>query len=179
MNRIALVGFMGAGKTSVGEILAEKLGWRFCDQDQELERKTGATISQLFAKGQEYFRDLESQLLSQCLKEEKLVLATGGGVVTRKENLELLLSHCTVVYLQVPVELLWERTGGESGASQRPLLKDGFANFCRLFQEREPSYLQAQIQVDGTGEPQEIAQKIIAGWRDGRGEHNQTGAGEK
>jgi shikimate kinase len=166
LNRIALVGFMGAGKTTVGRTLAAKLGWSFLDQDQELEKETGGSIGELFAEGEEHFRILEGSILSELLTCDNLVLATGGGVVGRQENLELLLSRSTVVYLKVPVELLWERTGGEAGARLRPLLKDGYAQFCALFKAREPSYCRAQIIVDGRGQPEEVAQKIMVAWRD-------------
>jgi shikimate kinase len=94
-------------------------------------------------------------------------LATGGGAAAREENLELLLAQAFVVYLEAPVELLWSRCGGQRGESLRPLMREGFAHFRALFQGREASYRSAHLVVDGTGEPEEIARRIIAGWRNG------------
>ena len=162
------MGFMGAGKTTVGQILAEELGWQFLDLDHQIEQEAASTVSQLFAKGEEHFRAIESKVLARVLTQEPLVLATGGGVVAEPKNLELLLSRAKVVYLKVPLEVLWQRTGGEEGAGVRPLLAGGFAQFSHRFATREESYLKAQLVVDATGEPHEVAQQIIAsmeGWQ--------------
>ena len=173
MNRIALVGFMGAGKTTVGKLLAEKLRWCFFDSDEEMEKRTGSTVSELLSKDPEGFRRLEAETIRELLAEEQMVLATGGGAVTRRETLELLLLKATVVYLEVPLEVLWERTGKEAGAAVRPLLKEGFAKFRALFQEREARYKRAHLRLDGREKPEVLAEKIIAGRRDGSG-HNQA-----
>ena len=174
MNRIALVGFMGAGKTTVGKLLAEKLRWCFFDSDEEMEKRTGSTVSELLSKDPEGFRRLEAETIRELLAEEQMVLATGGGAVTRRETLELLLSKATVVYLEVPLEVLWERTGKEEGAAVRPLLKDGFAKFQELFCQRESSYKRAHLHIDGREEPEAIVERIIAGRRNGSGGHNQA-----
>lgn len=173
MNRIALVGFMGAGKSTVGRLLAAKLRWRFFDSDDEIERRTGCTVSQLLTEDLENFRKLEAQTIRELLAEDNIVLATGGGAVTRQETLELLLAETLVVYLEVPLEVLWERTGKEAGAAVRPLLKEGFAKFRALFQEREARYKRAHLRLDGREKPEVLAEKIIAGRRDGSG-HNQA-----
>ncbi|HOB21816.1 MAG TPA: shikimate kinase, partial [Bacillota bacterium] len=79
MNRIALVGFMGAGKTTVGKLLAEKLRWCFFDSDEEMEKRTGSTVSELLSKDPEGFRRLEAETIRELLTEEQMVLATEEG----------------------------------------------------------------------------------------------------
>lgn len=175
MKRIALVGYMGAGKTTVGELVAQELGWEFCDLDQKIQQQTKTSIAELFAKGEEYFRAFEAEALKAALEKEPLVLATGGGVVERSDNLKLLLAKATVVYLKVPVAILWQRTGGE-GAEVRPLLQAGFPQFAARFKKREPNYQAAHWHLDGREDPKQLAQRIVVAWRDGSG-HNQTKPG--
>ncbi|MGB3729646.1 MAG: shikimate kinase, partial [Thermodesulfobacteriota bacterium] len=86
-KNIFLVGFMGAGKSTVGKILADKIGYGYYDADKFIEEQAGTTITQIFAEhGEPYFRDLESESLETLAAKEKLVVATGGGVVQRDKN---------------------------------------------------------------------------------------------
>lgn len=148
---IVLVGMMGAGKTTVGREYARRHGLRFIDCDHEIENRTGVKVATIFEiEGEQGFRKRESQLLSELLAEPGLVMATGGGVVLDAANRALLCgSHATVVYLNVPPRVLWERTRHDRG---RPLLQvpNPRARIEELYRARDPLYREvADIVVDG------------------------------
>jgi shikimate kinase len=149
--RIYLTGFMGSGKSTVGKILAEKLGSPFIDLDQELEYKTNQSITSIFEQqGETSFRDLEKSTLELFLMDP-FVMATGGG--TFIHNRDWMLNHGTVVYLDVPFEKLVTRVGADP---KRPL----WSNARKLYDERIEHYSQAHHLVDGTEDPEKIADKI-------------------
>lgn len=124
MNHIILIGFMGAGKTTIGKRLAETAGMRFADTDQLIEEQAGRAISDIFAReGETYFRDLETRLLYRLQEEEEpAVIAVGGGLPVREKNRELLRKLGTVVYLKAEVETLVNRLSGDTS---RPKLQGG------------------------------------------------------
>lgn len=146
---IALVGFMGCGKTSVGKILAGRLGLGLLDLDEEIERHEGQTVSQLFAiRGEAWFRQRENEALDRCSKAANLVVACGGGIVEHATNSSLLSESFTTVWLNVPLRELLRRLEGERAG--RPLLSGG--DWMRaaesLYSAREESYRQvASIEV--------------------------------
>lgn len=146
---IFLVGLMGAGKTSVGRLLAKDLRMTFVDCDHEIEKRTGVTVSVIFEiEGEEGFRRRESTLLHELVRAPNVVLATGGGVVLRQENREALARHGFVVYLRASVDELWQRTRHDRS---RPLLRteDPRARLAELFEQRDPLYREvADITVD-------------------------------
>jgi shikimate kinase len=150
--RIYLTGFMGAGKTTVGRMLAQKLNCDFYDLDQEIEREAGKQIPEIFHSGGESgFRSIESAKL-RALLPESAVIATGGGCFI--ENCEWMLNHGVVVYLKVPFEQLVRRIGADP---TRPLWK----NAATLFQQREPSYCKAHFTVDANASPEAVVQQIV------------------
>lgn len=121
MCNIFLIGPMGAGKTTIGRLLAKAMGRKFYDSDREIERRTGVKIPLIFEyEGEEGFRRREHEVLADLVKLSEIVLATGGGVVLREDNRELLRQHGFVVYLKCAVEKQWERIARDD---QRPLLK--------------------------------------------------------
>lgn len=124
MNHIILIGFMGAGKTTIGKRLAKAGNLRFVDTDQMIEEQTGRIISDIFAEdGEEYFRNLETDLLVQLKNaEERLVIAVGGGLPVREINRTYLKELGTVVYLNASVDVLVKRLRGDTG---RPKLQGG------------------------------------------------------
>jgi shikimate kinase len=148
-RNIFLVGLMGAGKTSVGRLLAKDLHMTFVDCDQEIEKRTGVSVSVIFEiEGEEGFRRRESTLLRELVQTEDVVLATGGGVVLRAENREALVRHGFVVYLKATVDELWQRTRHDRN---RPLLRtpDPHARLAELFAQRDPLYREvADITVE-------------------------------
>ena len=145
---IALVGFMGAGKSTLGRRLASTLQLPFWDLDEEVERGSGKTIPELFrGDGEESFRRLESDLLEVLLQKGPAVIALGGGVLGRRENLEAVLRHSHLIYLRLP----WPRLSAELDRLRggRPMLQERSPLEVReLFEQREPFYLQAHLTVD-------------------------------
>jgi shikimate kinase len=148
-GNIFLVGLMGAGKTSVGKLLAKRLGKAFYDCDQELERATGVKIPVIFEiEGEAGFRAREARMLAELASRRDIVLATGGGAVLSADNRKLLAGNGVVVYLRAVVADLWQRTRHDRN---RPLLKtaEPRAKLEQLFAERDPLYRSvADIIVD-------------------------------
>ena len=139
---IFLVGPMGAGKSTVGKLLAEKLHYHFVDSDHEIEARTGATIPMIFdIEGESGFRSREANVIDELSQRTEVVLATGGGVVETETNRQHLRSRGFVVYLKSPVESLIQRTKHDRN---RPLLQtDNPAQVLRdLMERREPWYME-------------------------------------
>jgi shikimate kinase len=148
-ENIFLVGLMGAGKTSVGKLLAQRLGKDFYDSDHEIEAATGVKIALIFEiEGESGFRARESKMLVELANRENVLIATGGGAVLSASNRKILADRGIVVYLRAAPVDLWRRTRHDK---HRPLLKteDRMARFEQLFAERDPLYLEiADIIVD-------------------------------
>lgn len=139
---IFLVGPMGAGKSTVGKFLAEKLHYQFVDSDHEIEAKTGATIPMIFdIEGETGFRAREADMIDELSQKQEVVLATGGGAVETESNRQNLRSRGFVVYLKSPVESLIQRTRHDRN---RPLLQtENPAQVLRdLMERREPWYIE-------------------------------------
>lgn len=148
-ENIFLVGLMGAGKTSVGKVLARRFNKTFYDSDHEIERSTGVKIPVIFEiEGESGFRDRESKLLEELVRRKNIVLATGGGAVLSAQNRRLLAGHGTVIYLRAAVGDLWQRTRHDKN---RPLLQtaDPPGKLQELFEQRDPLYREiADIIID-------------------------------
>ena len=163
MKRIVLMGFMGAGKTTIGKALAEKLSWDFIDTDAEIEKEQGRKISEIFeTEGEQAFRDMETRLLKKLEKsEERFVLSIGGGMPVRAENRELLRQIGTVVYLKATKEELVRRLSGDAS---RPLLQGGALEekVAALMAARESIYVETahqEVVTDGKS-VKELIEKI-------------------
>ena len=142
---------MGAGKTSVGRLLAKRFGKTFYDCDQEIERRTGVKIPVIFEiEGEAGFRAREEHVLRELAALTDIVLATGGGAVLREENRQALKQNGTVVYLRASLDDLWQRTRHDRN---RPLLQtaDPRAKLEQLFAERDPLYREVASLVMDTG----------------------------
>jgi shikimate kinase len=148
-GNIFLVGLMGAGKTTVGKVLARRLGKAFYDCDHEIERATGVKVPVIFdIEGEAGFRAREARTLADLVVRPDIVLATGGGAVLSDANRKLLAGHGIVVYLRAAADDLWARTRHDKN---RPLLKtpDPLARLKALYEERDPLYRAvADIVVD-------------------------------
>lgn len=148
---VFLVGLMGAGKTSVGKLLARRMGKTFVDSDQEIERITGVRIPLIFEiEGEAGFRARETRILAELSARSNIVLATGGGSVLCEQNRRLLSQRGVVVYLRAAPTDLWQRTRQDRN---RPLLHtaDPFARLSELFTERDPLYRAIAHVVIDTG----------------------------
>lgn len=141
-SRIVLIGFMGAGKSTVGRLLAARLGWEFVDTDLAVEQKHGCSIAELFAReGEDRFRQRESVQLARALGQHQAVIAVGGGAPESLTN-RLLLEQTpstTVIFLDAPFPVLFDRCVLQEGAATRPVLQDAEAAE-RRFQARMPLY---------------------------------------
>jgi shikimate kinase len=152
-KNIYLVGLMGAGKSTVGKLLARKLDRRFIDADAFIEERCGVKIPVIFEmEGEAGFRKREAQAIKEVVQEESIVLATGGGAVILPENRALLSSRGTVIYLHAGATELWHRTKGGEG---RPLLQTGDARQTleNLYRVRDPLYREIADHVIETGKP--------------------------
>ncbi len=159
---IFLIGFMGTGKTTVGEKLASLTGMEFCDLDKMIEQATQLSISEIFKQKSElWFRELESKLLVETVNSTNIVVATGGGVVLNPTNRDIMKSKGIVVALTASLETLWKRLKNNS---ERPLLKGDCPrkNLERLYLERASLYHVSDfiIKVDEKT-PLQIAEEII------------------
>jgi shikimate kinase len=162
-RRIVLVGLPGAGKSSAGRLLAERLGWRFADLDAEIERRAQRSVAEIFrVEGEARFRAWEAECTEALAGAERLVLAPGGGWVTDPGNWQRLGTDGTLsVWLQVPVEAVLERLAGERAI--RPLLHvpDPAAAVSRLLRERQALYARADLHLSTHGRtPAEVAWEI-------------------
>ena len=148
---IFLVGLMGAGKTSVGKLLARRLGKTFLDCDHEIERATGVRIPLIFEiEGEEGFRARECRMLGELVQRQDIVLATGGGAVLSPQNRSALAHHGSVVYLRASPHDLWQRTRHDR---MRPLLQtpNPLGKLTELFNDRDPLYREIAHLVIDTG----------------------------
>lgn len=148
-HSIYFVGLMGAGKTTVGRNLARRRKADFIDLDHEIEARTGVRVPMIFEiEGEGGFRDRESRLLAEVASQNNLIVATGGGIVLKKENRELLKNSGTVIYLNVGPKVLYERTRRDNN---RPLLQvaDPLKKLEELYVLRDPLYREvADIVID-------------------------------
>ena len=136
---LAITGFMGTGKSAVGKLVAQKLGWQFFDIDAIIEEETGIKISEIFAKkGEPYFRELETRAVKLLAVLDKAVISCGGGIVLKAENMDELEKNGRVVCLTASPEKILQRTKG----STRPLLavKDPLSKIKELLESREQYY---------------------------------------
>jgi shikimate kinase len=169
IRRIVLIGFMGAGKSTTGALLARTLGWRFVDSDQAVESRTGRSIAQIFAEdGEDYFRSLEAEAIRNHARSENLVLALGGGAIeseaTRQvlDSLSEVLSQTRIVFLDAPLEVMVSRCMAQPGAAERPVLADR-ERLAERFSHRLPHYRRAHLTVaTAMLEPGEVVERILS-----------------
>jgi shikimate kinase len=165
-HNIALVGFMGVGKSTVGQILAGMLDFEFIDTDRVIETREGRRISEIFSQeGETRFRDLETGLIREYEIQQGLILSTGGGLVVRPENLASLQTHALIVCLWASPAVIYERVRYQG---HRPLLHtpDPQARIAELLEQRKPAYQQSDILVGvDFRSPQETAQYITNSFR--------------
>jgi shikimate kinase len=161
---IVLTGFMGAGKTTVGALLAERLGWTFADSDHVVEARVGMTVAEIFERGGEAeFRRMEADAVRETAGREHVVLALGGGALESSATREFLaaLPQVRIVFLEAPLETLVGRCAGQPDAPVRPILRDRQGLAAR-WQARQPLYREAHL-IAGTADrtPAEVTDHIV------------------
>jgi shikimate kinase len=155
---VVLVGFMGSGKSTVGRILARKLGWGFVDMDERIEERTGRRVAEIFrAEGEAAFRREELAVALELQRAARRVIATGGGAFAQPATREALRASAFTVWLAGDFETLVERVPADGS---RPLAADRDI-MRRLFGERESFYRSADLTVDATDAPEAIAGRIV------------------
>ena len=164
---VALVGMMGAGKTSIGRRLSTRLEVPFADADHEIETAAGMAVSEIFAKyGEPEFRRLERSVIARLLHDPPQVLATGGGAYMDETTRAAMRDHAFTIWLKAPVEILLGRVRKRHGHEQnRPLLAndDMRGTLEKLLEKREPVYALADMVLESADEPHAVLlDKIIA-----------------
>jgi shikimate kinase len=162
-KNIVLTGFMGAGKTAVGKEVSERLGMPLVEMDEEIEKKAGMRISEIFERfGEGRFRELESEECEKIGEMENMVISAGGGVVMRRENVRALKRNGIVVFLHASAEVFFERVRNES---HRPLLEveEPMKKVRELLELRLPAYRKtADFVIDTSNlSVMEVADKVV------------------
>jgi shikimate kinase len=162
IQNIALIGFMGTGKSSVGQIVAAQLHFTFLDTDHVIEARAGKTISEIFAEeGEPVFREIERKMVAELATRKKTIISTGGGLPANPDNLASLKKHSLVVCLWASPEKIWERVRSQT---HRPLLNepDPLAKIRSLLAQREPCYRQADVLLNTEMRAlKDVAQQVI------------------
>ena len=156
---------MGVGKTTIGKILKEKLGLKILDSDTEIEKSEKKTIVEIFKKRESFFRDLETKFLLGVQKLENTVLSVGGGIIEREKNLTLLQKIGAIFFLEMPLDLLWQRIKEDKTRpkiTQSESEEQNFLAFKNLYQSRLSQYQKADFTISiKTETPEQVADKII------------------
>jgi len=157
-DKLYLVGFMGAGKTSVARALGRRMGWRIEDIDHRIEAREHQRVAEIFARrGEPYFRSVERTVLQDLLSQRHAVVATGGGTFVDPENRAAMLSDGAVVWLDVPLERVIERVPADG---RRPLAGDR-VQMEQLYAWRRAAYSQAHVRIDASRPLPEIVERIL------------------
>jgi shikimate kinase len=158
-ERVVLVGFMGAGKTTVGRLLARLLDWEFLDLDARIEELAGRSVAEIFReRGEAAFRAEELAAAREAGRRGRCVIAAGGGAFAQDATREALRRDALSVWLRCPLPVLLSRVPADG---TRPLAASR-ERISALYAEREPSYRLADIQVDATLPPQEVAREVAS-----------------
>ncbi|WP_283624188.1 shikimate kinase [Clostridium butyricum] len=135
-DKVVIIGMPGSGKTTIGKILGRELDLKFYDMDEYIQERTSKSILELFENGEDYFRNIETDMCRELSKEKNVLISTGGGVVKKKENIDVLKKDALIIFLDRPVEKILE----DVDVSKRPLLKDGKERIINLYNERYELY---------------------------------------
>lgn len=165
-ENIALIGFMGTGKSTVGQLAASMLGFRFVDTDEMIERMAGKRVADIFAaEGEARFREYEKEVVAKLREMTGTVISTGGGLVTNADNLGSLQEHALIFCLWCSAETILKRVGHQS---HRPLLRveNPLEKIRALLAERTPAYRQADVLLNSEfRRPREVATHVAHQFR--------------
>ena len=157
-DKLYLVGFMGAGKTSVARALGRRIGWRVEDIDEQIESRERRTVAAIFAQnGEAYFRAAERSILQELLPERNVIVATGGGTFVEADNRIAMLADGAVAWLDVPLTRILDRVPPDG---RRPLAGDR-EQMEQLFARRQVAYGQAHVRVDASRPIDEVVERLL------------------
>lgn len=160
MKKIALIGIMGSGKTTLGKVLAERMGTSFICSDEYVEEKLNRTISDMFEKdGEGYFREKEAEVIKELSERDELILSTGGGVVLNEKNMDNLKNNgYIIIFLNRDVEIILKDIDTEG----RPLIKENPDKLRKIFDDRKKLYYgYSDIILNNDGEIEEAVEKLM------------------
>ena len=161
-DKLYLVGFMGAGKTTVARALGARLGWRVEDIDMRIEAIERRPVATIFAQsGEAYFRQAERQVLGDLLPVRDIVVATGGGTFAEADNRALMLADGAVAWLDVPLNRVFQRVPADG---RRPLAADR-TQMELLFARRQLAYAEAHVRIDASGRVADVVERLLD-WMD-------------
>ena len=157
-DKVYLVGFMGAGKSTVARALGRRLGWRVVDIDERIESRERKSVAAIFAQhGEPYFRQLERQVLIELLPERNVVVATGGGTFAEADNRALMLADGATAWLDIPLALVLRRVPTDG---RRPLASDR-ERMEQLFLTRQLTYAMAHVRIEGDKPVPEVVDRLL------------------
>jgi shikimate kinase len=157
-DKLYLVGFMGAGKTSVARALGRRVGWRVEDIDERIESREHRTVASIFAQnGEPYFRAAERSILQELLPERNVIVATGGGTFVDPDNRIAMLADGAVAWLDVPLTRILDRVPPDG---RRPLAGDR-EQMEQLFARRQVAYGQAHVRIDASRPIDEVIERLL------------------
>ena len=157
-DKLYLVGFMGAGKTTVARALGARLRWRVEDIDMRIEARERRAVATIFSQsGEAHFRQAERQVLADLLPEREMVMATGGGTFVEPDNRALMLADGAVAWLDVPFARVLERVPSDG---RRPLAADR-TQMELLFARRQLAYAEAHVRVDASGRVADVVERLL------------------
>jgi shikimate kinase len=158
-DKLYLVGFMGAGKSTVARALSRRLGWRVEDVDERIEARERRAISAIFSQsGEAYFRAVEREILREMVPEREVIVATGGGTFADADNRAMMLATGAVAWLDIPIDQVLTRVPADG---RRPLAADR-AQMEQLFARRLPTYQQAHVRIDASRPVDEVVERLLA-----------------
>jgi shikimate kinase len=157
-DKLYLVGFMGAGKTTAARMLGRRLGWHVIDVDERIEQREGRRVASIFAaEGEPYFRQIERQVLHDLLPLREVIVATGGGTFVDPDNRALMLADGSVAWLDVPLAKVIERVPPDG---RRPLAADR-EQMKQLFERRQIAYSLAHVRIDASRPTPEVVERLL------------------
>ena len=157
-DKLYLVGFMGAGKTSVARALGRRIGWRVEDVDHRIEARERRRVADIFAReGEPYFRNVERTILQELLPERHMIVSTGGGTFVDPDNRTTMLADGAVAWLDAPLERVIERVPADG---RRPLAADR-VQMEQLYTSRRGAYCQAHVRIDASRPVPEIVERLL------------------